>query len=42
MFSKQQSWYGQRPGAYLAEEDEETYPQMMNDLAGKLCKRSNV
>ena len=37
MTSKQPSWYGQMPGAYPAEEDDEgeIYLQMMNDLAGK-------
>lgn len=43
MKSKQQSCYGQMPGAFPAEEDEENeaaYLQMMDDLAGKLCKLS--
>lgn len=35
MVSTQQSRYGQIPGAYLAEEEEESYLQSMNDLAGK-------
>lgn len=35
MASKKQSWYDQMPGTYPAEEDEETYLQMMNELAGK-------
>ena len=38
MASMQQSWYDQMPGTYPAEEDEEdeeTYLQMMNELAGK-------
>ncbi|CAD6581616.1 MAG: hypothetical protein ASARMPRED_000656 [Alectoria sarmentosa] len=40
MASMQQSWYDQMPGTYPAEEDEEdeeTYLQMMNELAEEEC-----
>lgn len=35
MTPKEQSLYGQMPVEYAAGEEEETYLQMMNDLAGK-------